>query len=329
MNRVMNFKPKNMLGKIWLKATNRRAYLQYKGELKEWHELNRFKESEDKIRAAKDRSPILTVEKIKQVAQLEGRINCVHSGNAGDIIYALPTLRDLKKVTNVPVHLFLKLNEPSLLPSHFNHPLGKVRLNNEVADMLRPLLLAQPYVESCEIFRDQKIDIRLDQFRDFPLYQGDIARWPSYTIGLRPDLTESWLRSKPNSDFEESIVVARSARYNNLFADYSFLNDFSNLIFVGVSSEYEAMRKFLPRIEWLKLNNFQELGECLSGCKFFIGNQSFPYSVAEGLKIPRVLEQSFDVSNVVPSGKNAYEFYFQEHFEATVHGLNSKQTSKK
>ena len=54
----------------------------------------------------------------------------------------------------------------------------------------------------------------------------------------------------------------------------------------------------------------------------FIGNQSFGYALAEGLKVPRLLESYPDANYVYPYGKRAYDFFFQEDFEKFFSKLN-------
>ena len=63
------------------------------------------------------------------------------------------------------------------------------------------------------------------------------------------------------------------------------------------------------------LKIFLELAEIIKSCKLFIGNLSFGYALAEAIKVPRLLESQPDFPLVYPNGENAYDFYFQEHFE--------------
>ncbi len=63
------------------------------------------------------------------------------------------------------------------------------------------------------------------------------------------------------------------------------------------------------------------MASLIAGAKLFIGNQSFPFSVAEGLKANRLLEVSANCPDVSVNGENGHEFYFQEHFESLVKRL--------
>ena len=53
----------------------------------------------------------------------------------------------------------------------------------------------------------------------------------------------------------------------------------------------------------------------------FIGNLSFGYTIAEGVKCKRLLESYLDFPMVYPNGKNAYDFYFQKDFETKFNKL--------
>ncbi|MEK7224455.1 MAG: hypothetical protein AAB221_02085, partial [Bacteroidota bacterium] len=63
--------------------------------------------------------------------------------------------------------------------------------------------------------------------------------------------------------------------------------------------------------------------QVIAGCKFFIGNQSFPFALAEALKVKRALELCFECPNVIPEGENAYDFVYQPQFEKIVRQLDN------
>ena len=64
-----------------------------------------------------------------------------------------------------------------------------------------------------------------------------------------------------------------------------------------------------------------ELAMIIKNSKLFIGNLSFGYALAEALKVPRLLESGPNFPLVYPNGANAYDFYFQNHFENLVKGM--------
>jgi hypothetical protein len=253
---------------------------------------------------------------IKETADLSFiRKDCYsfkHSGNAGDIIYALPTIYALSG--KAPINLFLHLNQPS---KALNHPLGNVMLNEAMFERLTPLLLAQPQIMSCTPFTNQAIDYNLDIIRDypFPLSYGNIARWYFLTFAINADLGRPWLQVKANTKVNEYVIIARSRRYRAPNIDYSFLAKYDKLLFVGLPEEFDDMRTIIPNITYRPVNNFLEMAEIIAGCKFFIGNQSFPFAIAEALKVKRLLEVCFQCPNVSVEGLNGFDFCYQPQFE--------------
>lgn len=279
---------------------------------------------ENKINAFLTDNIVLTIEEIKSIADKNKALNFLHTGNAGDIIYALPVIKKLHQVTNVPLNLILKLDQPLRLATGMVHPLNNVMLNMATADLLKPLISTQPYVGGFEIYDNQRIDVNLSLFRKAGIRQdrGNIARWNFYTTGVTANLAEKWLFVEPDTSYNYSIVIARSQRYNNPIIDFSFLANYTDVVFIGVKAEYDAIKKYIPNIKWVQVKSFLEMARIIAGSKFFIGNQSFPFSIAEGLKVPRILELYHAAPNVIVEGANGYDFYFQKHFEALVKELN-------
>jgi hypothetical protein len=312
------FKKKSTISKLWLKLTDKPAYIKYKLDC----EVHKFDEA---YKGFLTPDELNTYPKIKQFCAVNSQLNVKHSGNAGDIIYALPVLKKIHKDTGVNINLLLKTGRPLTIASHMSHPLGNVMLNQKMIDMLLPLLKDQLYINKCETFAGQKVDIDLDLFRSkvLPLESGNIARWCSYITGVTPILYKSWLDVNGDTTYRDTIVIARSERYRNKYINYGFLNQYKKLAFVGVESEFKDIKKQIPHIEWVQVKDFLTLAKIIAGCKFFIGNQSFPFSLAESLKVPRILEMYYFAPNVVLEGENGYDFYFQEHFEALVNELNS------
>jgi hypothetical protein len=310
------FKKKNLLEKLWLKYTNRIQYKEYKWEAKNYglEEFSNFLTGKNRLN---------TLEKIETFWKENKELNINHSGNAGDIIYAMPTLKRIHELTGATINLYLKLGKPRILPQYMSHPLGNVMLSQKMVDMLIPLIESQSYIKKCEAYNGQSIHIDLDLFRSqiIPNDRGNIARWCGYLTGVTPELWKKWITAEPDPGYKNKIIVSRSSRYRNASIDYSFLSKYDDLIFVGIASEYEDMRKSIPGIKWVQVDDFLEFAQIIAACKLFIGNQSFPFAIAEGLKVPRILEAYYEITNVIPEGENAHDFFFQEPFESLVKQL--------
>lgn len=240
-----------------------------------------------------------------------------HAGNAGDVIYSLPTIRAL--CAGRRARVFLQVGVPAFYMDGA-HPHGDVRLTAASVGLLAPLLQAQPYVERCETWSGQACAYDLDLVQRSPmrLDRGHIARWYFAVFGVAADLSQPWLGAPAAAGLGEHIVVARSARYRNPALDYGFLRRYPKLAFVGVESEYSEMARQLPQLEWLRSDDFLQLARYIAGARLFVGNQSLPFAVAEGLKVQRVLEVCPRAPNVIPEGPRAYDAYFQPQFERAV-----------
>ncbi|HVV55384.1 MAG TPA: hypothetical protein VHC47_08670 [Mucilaginibacter sp.] len=309
---------KNWLTKAWWKYTDPPQYQLYKERLAYYQSYQGLKKFESENRHT-------TMGEILGKLSGAAAINVSHTGNAGDVIYSLPVVRKLCEITGVPVNFLLKINEPLRLMPGMSHPLGNVMLNMEMAESLISLLNFQSYIARAAIYSGQDVHLDLSAFRQsgLELDRGNIARWYFYVTGINADLSEPWLGAEARSEFSDAIIIARSNRYNNPLVDYSFLSGYSNLVFVGIRAEYERMKRSIENLYWHPVTNFLELAQVIKGGKLFIGNQSFPFSVAEGLKVLRILEVYHRIPNVIPEGRNGYDFYFQKHFEYLVDSLVS------
>lgn len=305
-------KPVSFIKSTWWSIVDKKRY-----------RLNKLQVHQQKIESFLSNNKILTIPDIIKIAQANGELNYSHTGNAGDIIYALPVIKQLSNLVDKPQNLLLKINVPMRLSLGLVHPLNNVMLNEQSVKLLSPLLESQSYISKCSVYTNERIDINLSLFRKSGIYidRGNIARWNFYTTGVTANLTEQWLFAEPNLSYRDTIVIARSQRYQNPIIDYSFLSKYDKVVFIGVKEEFEAIKKHIHNIEYKKVNDFLEMSRIIAGCKLFIGNQSFPYSLAEGLKVPRILETYYSAPNVIPEGKNGHDFYFQKHFEFLVEDL--------
>jgi hypothetical protein len=295
----------NIFSKIVLKATNRSLY-----------DRNKFEEQSQKFITRACAAQIDFPEEKKASYSFK------HSGNAGDIIYSLPSIYAL--ADGAPADLYLNLNQPmNLAIVRGCHPLIDVMLNQTMFSMLSPLLVSQAEINHCHIYNGEPVDYDLDVFRrsPFPLNSGSIARWYFLHFAINADLGKPWLRVNPSNAFSDHIVIARSLGYHSPGIDYSFLHKYGKLLFVGVPEEFDAMRTSLPALEYHPVSDFLELAEIIAGCRFFIGNQSFPFSLAEALKVRRVLEVCYHCPNVIVEGSNGYDFCFQPQFERIIDKL--------
>jgi len=242
-----------------------------------------------------------------------------HSGGAGDIVYSIPALLSLVSQHRIErVTYYLQLNQEA----HYSgrHPLGNVLLDAGFAARLKPLLLAQPAIQEVEIYSGQSVNVDFDVFRGLPINHAmySIPRWYFlFVVGTAWDLSRPWLEVTPDTRFEGAVLVGRNPRLQSPFIRYDFIDKFADdVVFVGVRQEFDEFRLQCPRCtRFYEAPDFLELARVLAGCRFYVGNQGFIYTLAEALKIRRLLETNVKAANNVPEGGECYDALFQQGFE--------------
>ena len=176
----------NVLERMYLKYRDPQAYAIYKEHRRDEGLLNRIRQ----INAEPFNMPRKPDTSFK------------HSGNCGDIIFAMPAMLGLtgtEKEKNIS--LYLRTGQEVPYQQTMKHPLGNVSLNDRMVQMMTPLVLSQKHFSRCEVFQDQTIDYDLDRIRDYPLMldRGNISRWYFLVFPgvLRPEQSLAGRRTQP------------------------------------------------------------------------------------------------------------------------------------
>ena len=303
-----SMKVKSNFEQLLLKLTNARGYRRYKRELQAHLEAEFFLQQTRQLKHPDLNHPFKPVTSFK------------HSGNSGDIIYSLPATFALSK--NGKAHFYVDVNQPADYGTLY-HPMGNVLMTEKMAEMLLPLLRYQSQIEVAEIYNGEPLDYNLDEFRNYSFYldRGNIVRWYFNVYGVSYNTALPWLSAPKDNRFQNSIVIARSHRYHAPMIDYGFLKKYPDKLFVGIEKEYEDMRQVLPDLKFQPVSDFLEMATIINSCKLFIGNQSFPFSIAEALKTTRLLESYYKRPNVIVEGDGGNDFLYQPQFEYSVKRL--------
>ncbi len=302
---------KNLFKKYYTKFFNKKAYMNFKAsrKIEETVEIFNKNFSED----------ILNIHRSIKDKKI---LNFLHSGNLGDLIYALPVIKELSKTHTC--NFYIKTNEKIPI-EYYKHPAGGVYIDNRMLDLFLPLIKEQKFIKEVSEFTNQKIDIDLNLFRKLPVnICFNSPRWYFQITGIQVDLSAPYLEVSNHEKISGKIVIHRTFRHRNQFINYSFLKDYKDLVFIGTTDEFEDLKKEVPNLEHYNCKDFLEMAKIIKSSKFFIGNQSIAYPMAEGLKVPRLLEAEPLFPVVQPVGKNAYDFYYQPHFEKFVSILSNK-----
>lgn len=250
-------------------------------------------------------------------------IKVAHAGNAGDIVYSLSSLYEYSKENQCKIVYYIRIGVPSGFTDE-THPVGSVMMNDSMFDFIAPLLKSQPYIH--EVIKLSKgenvlVDFDLDFFRKEykNLSAGNIQSWIANAYPeLRANLSKQCLFI-PEHIGNNYIIVNRTTRYNNLFIDYTVLSEYENVYFVGTDKEFKRLSIHNDKIIHLKVSNALEMAQYIAGCKLFIGGQSLAFSIAEQLKVKRILEQYMYAPNVIPQGGEWYTFHTQEQFKKILY----------
>jgi len=274
---------------------------------------------------------------------------------SGDLINALAGIKAVCKKYNKKANIYLGLDiEWKMSDVIAAGRQSKITLTESSMAMIKPLLLSQPYINSVESLQvampdlyDKWIDtfkgidsyekaaeyykseqiIDLDKHHLFPIGipNGNIFRWNFFCYpDMACDLSKPWLNIEPDEFIpENAIVINRTFRARNESIDYKFLKKYSDrLYFVGTYEEHhDFCDRFGLSIFMIETDDHLQLAKVIRSCSFFIGNQSLCFSLAEAMKIPRVLEVCDYLPNVIPCGEHAYDFRFQHPLEYYVKHL--------
>jgi hypothetical protein len=159
--------------------------------------------------------------------------------------------------------------------------------------LLAPLLEAQDYIEAVLPWNGETIDHDASHFRvkGYP-FGVTLAALQANYLHLLPDFSQRWIKVEPMEVMNGKIAVARSGRYNNHHFPWSQLvNKYrGDMVFLGLEHEYAAFCREFGGIDWLRTTDLKEVAEAIAGSVLFIGNQSSPNALAEGLKHPLLQE---------------------------------------
>lgn len=218
-------------------------------------------------------------------------INIKHSGNIGDIILSLCTVRQISIKHNDKIDYYLDLN--GNVGSYL--PLDR-------ANSLIPLLKSQDYINDVFFFNDMiKIDYNLDNFRQLVKMDGSITLSQAHlkANGFNNiDENEKHLFINEQSDVIYDVVCSRTDRYNNPNFDWNIiLNDYKNMriCFIGYKNEYENFISKIDssyKIDYIFTKDLYEVAKIINSSNLFIGNQSSCFTIAQTMRKNIILEVS-------------------------------------
>lgn len=202
----------------------------------------------------------------------------VHGGDAGDLIYALPTVRELGGGTLI------------MSPCKTREPMTEGK-----AAKIAPLLEMQEYIK-CTAFEQNAppAAYNFNTFRNRLQRGKTLALIQSEMFGKNGHTTNhAWLKVDRAVKFKGfDVILHRSTRYQNAAFPWKEVVEKygKRALMVGLEQEHAIFCKQFGPVAFHRTGDFLELARVIAGAKLFIGNQSAPYAIAEGLKRPAILE---------------------------------------
>ena len=219
-----------------------------------------------------------------------------HSGDLGDCIASLPTIR--------------QLGGGRLILGNRNGIGGREPMTQARFDVLAPLLSEQEYIEEV-VRQDDPSDITHDfhLFRTKPPPTGDpncgelgynLATWQAQWFGITDVDLSPWLRVLQH-DLRSvgRAILSRTLRYQNPgFGWPAVMLKYALPIFVGLPEEWSEFQKLASEdVDYIATANLLEVAALIAGSEIFVGNQSAPCWVAIGLGHRLIQEMDQCVSN--------------------------------
>lgn len=270
-----------------------------------------------------------------------------HSVNPGDLIASMGAIKKFYDVTKRKVVVAQTIGTLAQYYASAVHPTkdqngANVCMNEAMWQKMKPLVESQYYIHSFEKYTGQHIDLDFDVIRGktfVNLPNGMIQAWVVYAFpDLASDLSKPWItiEGKCPKHIEKQvkgkIILNFTERYRgNVSLDYFYLKNYANdLIFAGTDKEHFLFcNQWQLDIPLLKDDNFLDFAYALRECRFFLGNQSTCWNLAEAMKKPRILEVCSFAPNCQPQiGEDSYGYFHQVGNEYYFRTLYNKTANK-
>jgi hypothetical protein len=230
-----------------------------------------------------------------------------HSGNLGDIIYALPTI---KALGGGVLYIASGVYSPRISAAA-PHPFP---LSTNIVDQMTAFLKSQFYLKDVRPYGGEIIDYDLDIFREYvvsdrALWKVHLADWHLKSFHVQFDLCRPWLFDIAPR-YVHDIVVTYSVKNESRDGSFNWrvLEDYvDKCVFLGFENEYYEFKKHTGlEINCHEAENITEFARVIRGSKLLISNQSFGFALTEAMKHPRVLDVLRLRSNALPQSSNGH-----------------------
>ncbi len=225
-----------------------------------------------------------------------------HAGDRGDLIYALPAIRAAgggEIVINawVPGNGFTR---PAAKPLVLFHG-------------LRRLLQHQPYLDGVRVDDLAADGVNLNAFRGMPgLGSQNIAEMYCELLGVDPAVIHRRWLFVVEPEAVAEVVIHRSLHHHGRGFPWRRIRDayHGRAVMIGTEAEHDSLRTVAgwPDLPRHPTEDLYAAAQVIAGSRLFIGNQSAPYAIAEGMKVATLQETCLDAPNCIFERPNARYF---------------------
>lgn len=231
------------------------------------------------------------------------------SGDIGDVVILLGLLR---AIPNGPHKLFLRPNQETKAKT--------TEQAQTMLDLLKPLVDSQPYIEELRLIGPgDNAHWRSEDFRQAQYIPGSTlmdahfnhlnVMFPEVGAMVKPKAPWNckWLNVEPGPESKGKVILARSGRYRNgAFPWDKIVKKYAaDVLFVGLPHEHREFCAHWGYVDFRPTKNMLEVAQLIAGSVMFIGNQSSPMAICEGLKHRSIQETSLDRPDCVYARANA------------------------
>ena len=235
--------------------------------------------------------------KTKWSPPISNEYNFYHGGDLGDIIYSLPSIK-LIGGGNLIIGNHDFSNEKLTCREKFN---------SDRYNFILPLLKTIDYIKIISYNDVLSTDVDYN-FNEMRYYWNDadyrkIKKIDRLTdayldlVGVLPlfDEKQPWITV--DKKFVSRYIISRSFRYRDNDFPWKEIYEIvkNDVIFIGTIEEYNDFCTKFGYIKHYIVKDALDMAQVINGAKCFIGNQSFPCSLAVALNIP-IIQEYFDAA---------------------------------
>lgn len=244
-----------------------------------------------------------------------------------------PKLGDFMHCMLIPKMLWetKKIKSNIYICENYIHPERFTSGIKKIYEETYQLIIEQEYVESYNIFNNEKMDLFLGDFRICKKLFKD--SWTNMLIdhflkNEKPIFNLQIIKTKKEEYLKDKILINRKNYRVNGNKNYFYKNLFNkfkdNVLYLEPESNKSEDPFIFNSIESIKTKNLYDFVKCINSCKFFIGNLSAPLAIATCLNKDRLGELCYpDAIHYINDFYNYDTFSWFDHNKSMISNKHS------